>query len=114
MKNLLEDFWYGNIIPHEQFIGNTPEIKKLNDYILRHRETLHESMTPEQKAIFEKYPEKKQLFDKYGITIDELDKIDNGNPMLGYLELVKLLEHVYVNDLMLYGDTANGKSFVLG
>ena len=55
MKNLLEDFWYGNIIPHEQFIGNTPEIKKLNDYILRHRETLHESMTPEQKAILEKY-----------------------------------------------------------
>ena len=44
---ILEEFWYGNIVP--------TEYKKLLELICRNEEKLHAAMTNEQKELFEKY-----------------------------------------------------------
>ena len=55
MKNIINELWHGNINPQEDSRNNSPEMKELMEYMARHREDLLETMTDEQKEIFEKF-----------------------------------------------------------
>ena len=54
MPNLIEELWYGRLKPFEKCISASDDTRELEDYIARHKRTLSENMTDEQKAIFEK------------------------------------------------------------
>ena len=51
---LLEEFWYGNIEPTE-YDTSPKEYKKLQELIYRNEEKLQDTMTDEQKELFERY-----------------------------------------------------------
>ena len=55
MKSTLEELWHGNVNPQENSRNNTPEMKKLIEYMARHHDDLLKSMTEEQKDIFERF-----------------------------------------------------------
>ena len=55
MKSTLEELWYGNICPETDSRTNTPEMKRLMEYMARHHDTLMMTMTDEQKDIFERF-----------------------------------------------------------
>ena len=55
MKNILEEFWYGNIDPMEQSTGNNHAVKELLKLMGRNRDRLCASMTAEQKETLTKY-----------------------------------------------------------
>ena len=55
MKSILEELWYGNICPETDSRTTTPEMKQLMEYMARHHDSLMETMTDEQKDIFERF-----------------------------------------------------------
>ena len=55
MKNIINELWHRNINPQEDSRNGSPEMKELMEYMARHREDLLETMTDEQKEIFEKF-----------------------------------------------------------
>lgn len=55
MKNILEEFWYGNIDPMEQSTGRSRAVKELIILMGRNRDRLCETMTVEQKETLAKY-----------------------------------------------------------
>ena len=55
MKSILEELWYGNICPETDSRTTTPEMKQLMKYMARHYDNLMETMTDEQKDIFERF-----------------------------------------------------------
>ena len=52
---ILEEFWYGNIVPTEYNTSSCTEYKKLQELICRNEEKLRATMTDQQKELFEKY-----------------------------------------------------------
>jgi len=55
MRNILEEFWYGNIDPLEQSTGKSTAIKELLKLMGRNRDRLQDSMTAEQRGTLAKY-----------------------------------------------------------
>ena len=55
MRSTLEELWHGNISPETDSRTNTPEMKRLMEYMARHHESLITTMTDEQKDIFERF-----------------------------------------------------------
>ena len=55
MKSTLEELWHGNISPETDSRTNTPEMKRLMEYMARHHDALMTTMTDEQKDIFERF-----------------------------------------------------------
>ena len=55
MKNILEEFWYGNIDPMEQSTEKNQAVKGLLKLMGRNRDRLHNSMTAEQRETLAKY-----------------------------------------------------------
>ena len=55
MKSMITELWHGNVMPSEDSRHNTPEMKRLLEYISRHNDDLLKTMTDEQKEIFEKF-----------------------------------------------------------
>lgn len=55
MKSMIKELWYGNIIPQDDSRNNSPEMKKLIEYMSRHHEDLLKTMTEEQKETFVKF-----------------------------------------------------------
>jgi len=55
MDNILEEFWYGNISPHEQSTEKSPAIKELLTLMGRNRDRLQASLGQEQQEHLEKY-----------------------------------------------------------
>lgn len=55
MGNILEEFWYGNIVPREQCAEKSHEVKELLQLIERNRNRLHDIMTEDQRETLEKY-----------------------------------------------------------
>ena len=55
MKSILEELWYGNICPETDSRTTTPDMKQLMEYMERHHDNLMETMTDEQKDIFERF-----------------------------------------------------------
>ena len=55
MRSTLEELWHGNISPETDSRTNTPEMKRLMEYMARHHDNLMTIMTDEQKDIFERF-----------------------------------------------------------
>ena len=55
MRSIIQELWYGNIVPQEDSRTNTKETKELLGYMSRHHEDLEKSFSDEQKVIFEKF-----------------------------------------------------------
>ena len=55
MRSLLEEFWYGNIFPHEQYMSHNPDVKELIRLMEKNRLNLTETLTKEQKEALQKY-----------------------------------------------------------
>ena len=55
MKSILEELWYGNICPETDSRTTTSEMRQLMKYMARHHDNLLDSMTDEQKDIFERF-----------------------------------------------------------
>lgn len=53
--NVLEELYFGNIMPFERDVHWTGKYKDLLQYISRHEKELTAGLTDEQKTIFEKY-----------------------------------------------------------
>lgn len=51
----LEDLWYGNINPHETFLIQNRQFKRLLSLMGRNRENLTDTLTDQQKELLEKY-----------------------------------------------------------
>ena len=51
----LEDLWYGNINPHEQFLDGNEKFKELLPIMAKDREKLSVGFSPEQNEWLEKY-----------------------------------------------------------
>lgn len=56
MSNVLEELWYGNIVPCEQ-CAHTPEMQELTKLTARHRENLEAMLTDEQRGVLDKLTE---------------------------------------------------------
>ena len=52
---VLEDLWYGNILPIENFIEGNMEYKGLLRLVSKNREALESELSPKQLDLFEKY-----------------------------------------------------------
>ena len=50
----LEDLYYGNIIPHEHSFKRGSAYSEVLGYIVRHQDDLIQTLTEQQKEIFEK------------------------------------------------------------
>lgn len=61
----LENLWYGNIRPVEQFIEGNAEYRNLLRLVGNNREKLEATLTPEQA----------ELFEKYYTSVNEMDSI---------------------------------------
>ena len=55
MRSVINELWHGNIVPQDDSRNNSPEMKKLMEYMARHNDDLLKTMTDEQKEIFEKF-----------------------------------------------------------
>ena len=55
MRSLLEEFWYGNIFPQEQYAAQHPDIKPLLQLADKNRTSLTETLTESQQEILQKY-----------------------------------------------------------
>lgn len=51
----LEDLWYGNIRPVEEFLADNKEYKELLRIVAKNRERLESTLNSEQAELFEKY-----------------------------------------------------------
>lgn len=51
----LENLWYGNIRPVEEFVDGNTEYKSLLRLVGNNREKLEATLSPEQAELFEKY-----------------------------------------------------------
>ena len=49
MKSIINELWYGNIIPQEGSRTNSKEMKELLGYMARYHEDLEKHFTDEQK-----------------------------------------------------------------
>lgn len=55
MSKILEELWQGNIVPQEESVNNSNEMKELMEYIARHHDDLKKGLTDKQDEILEKY-----------------------------------------------------------
>ena len=51
----LEDLWYGNINPHEQFLDGNEKYRELLPIMVKDRESLSDGFSPEQNEWLQKY-----------------------------------------------------------
>ncbi len=52
---VLEELWYGNLHPVEEFLADNKEYKGLLRLVSKNREKLEATLTPEQAELFKKY-----------------------------------------------------------
>ena len=53
--NVIKELWNENIVPDDDIRSRPTEMKQLMEYMARHHKDLIDSMTDEQKVIFEKF-----------------------------------------------------------
>ena len=51
----LEDLWYGNIRPVENYVDGNTEYKSLLRLVGKNRANIEATLSPEQSELFEKY-----------------------------------------------------------
>ena len=52
---ILENLWYGNVRPVEQFVDGNAEYRSLLRLVGNNREKLEATLSPEQTELFEKF-----------------------------------------------------------
>ena len=52
---ILENLWYGNIRPVEEFVDGNAEYRNLLRLVGNNREKLEATLSPEQAELFEKF-----------------------------------------------------------
>ena len=57
---ILEDLYYGNIVPQEKTFLKDSQYATLLTYVQRHMDDLNATLTEEQKEIFEKFHDCKE------------------------------------------------------
>ena len=62
---ILENLWYGNIRPVEQFVEGNAEYRSLLRLVGNNREKFEATLSPEQA----------ELFEKYYTSVNEMDSI---------------------------------------
>lgn len=55
MRSLLEEFWYGNVFPQEQYVAQHPDVKPSLRLVEKNRTNLIETLTETQKENLQKY-----------------------------------------------------------
>ncbi len=55
MRSLLEEFWFGNVYPQEQYTNRHPDVKELLRLMDKNRTKLTETLTEAQKEVLQKY-----------------------------------------------------------
>ena len=55
MANILEDLWYGNIIPLEDSGWKNEQVKKLSTLMSKYRDEVVDSLSDPQKELLMKY-----------------------------------------------------------
>lgn len=55
MDSILEELWYGNIIPMEHSIGRKSQIKNLIGLMGKNRDAIEATLTESQKELLVKY-----------------------------------------------------------
>ena len=55
MRSILEELWYGNIIPMEHSVGRNTNIKSLIGLMGKNRDNLDATLTESQKELLIKY-----------------------------------------------------------
>ncbi len=63
MTDMIQELWYGNIVPQEDGIFNKPELRELLGYVARHRGELEESLTEKQKELLDKMMDNRNEYD---------------------------------------------------
>ena len=53
--SILEDMWYGNIIPYKHFLNDDPNFKSLLSLVDKNRDKLNGVLTQQLKERLEKY-----------------------------------------------------------
>ncbi len=61
----LEELWYGNINPHEEFLNHNRQHKKLLSLVCRNRDELSAMFTERQN----------ETLDKYDATVNEMHSL---------------------------------------
>ena len=61
----LEDLWYGNINPHEEFLNHNWQHKRLLSLVCRNRDELSNTLTERQI----------ESLDKYDATVNEMHSL---------------------------------------
>ena len=77
MNSILEDLWYGNIDPHEQFIDGNNTYKKALSRTVNRRNELEKLLNENQKELLAKFDNTcnelnaitEQLAFKYGFSL---------------------------------------------
>ena len=84
MMSPLEELWYGNLSPQEQFLEGNKEYRKFLKEMSKKQESLETTLTDKQKQLFAGYEEsadrlmtlsEAEAF-KYGFTLGSLIMID--------------------------------------
>ena len=55
MRSILEELWYGNIIPTEHSVGRNTSLKNLIGLMSKNRDNLESTLTESQKELLIKY-----------------------------------------------------------
>ena len=73
----LEELWYGNINPHEEFLNHNRQHKKLLSLVCKNRDELSATLTDRQNEILDNYDDavnemysmSEQLAFRYGFSL---------------------------------------------
>ncbi|MBQ7572722.1 MAG: hypothetical protein IJT23_00510 [Clostridia bacterium] len=57
MRELLDELWYGNVTPQEQYTNHHPEVDELLRLADKNLTKLSDTLTEEQKELLKKYDE---------------------------------------------------------
>ena len=55
MKSILEELWFGNVVPNTECREVTKQRKELVGYLANHYDNLYETLTDKQKEVLEKF-----------------------------------------------------------
>lgn len=90
MKNILEELWYGNIIPMEHSVGGNVHIKKLINLMEKNREIFSETLNDSQK----------ELLAKYDDAVNEMyAEIEKDAFMYGFRLASRIVSDTFRNDI---------------
>ena len=74
MRELLEEFWHGNVTPQEQYTNHHPDVDELLRLADKNLTKLSETLTEAQKELLQKYVESIGELNVIGVFGSELPR----------------------------------------